>query len=85
MHYVLPFINGYIWQRDRFQLQNNIQQSPPWQQQARQSQASDTAQGSRVPAGLWGSVCFSDNLEDEWFIVWLLMQITQQFADVTAR
>ncbi|KFM25957.1 SGT1-like protein [Auxenochlorella protothecoides] len=28
---------------------------------------------------LWGSVCFADNVEDEWCVVWLLTQITQSF------
>ncbi|XP_030643356.1 protein ecdysoneless homolog [Chanos chanos] len=37
-----------------------------------------------VPAHLGGSTEFGDNVEDEWFIVYLLRQITQTFPELTA-
>uniref|UniRef100_A0A673KLG3 Protein ecdysoneless homolog n=1 Tax=Sinocyclocheilus rhinocerous TaxID=307959 RepID=A0A673KLG3_9TELE len=37
-----------------------------------------------VPAHLGGVTQFGDNVEDEWFIVYLLKHITQTFSDVAA-
>jgi hypothetical protein len=36
------------------------------------------------PLFLWGSVNFGDNIEDEWFITWLLLELTRSFP-VSAR
>ncbi|XP_056252290.1 protein ecdysoneless homolog [Seriola aureovittata] len=38
-----------------------------------------------VPAHIGGSTQFGDNVEDEWFIVYLLQQITEAFPDLAAR
>lgn len=38
-----------------------------------------------VPAHLGGSTQFTDNVEDEWFIVYLLQQITFTFPELAAR
>ncbi|XP_047460024.1 protein ecdysoneless homolog [Mugil cephalus] len=38
-----------------------------------------------VPAHIGGSTQFGDNVEDEWFIVYLLQQITKAFPDLAAR
>lgn len=38
-----------------------------------------------VPAHIGGSIQFGDNVEDEWFIVYLLQQITEAFPDLAAR
>lgn len=40
--------------------------------------------------GIWfmagqGKVCFGDNIEDEWFIVWLLQEATRKVTGATAR
>ena len=75
MNHVLPHIEGYIWQRDRFSLRLGATQRPPWQR----------GKEDAPPPTLWGSVAFGDNVEDEWFIVWLLLDITRQFKHVTAR
>uniref|UniRef100_A0A8C9RIA8 Ecdysoneless homolog (Drosophila) n=1 Tax=Scleropages formosus TaxID=113540 RepID=A0A8C9RIA8_SCLFO len=39
----------------------------------------------RVPAHIGGSTKFGDNVEDEWFIVYLLQQITRTFPQLAAR
>ena len=36
------------------------------------------------PLFLWGSVNFGDNIEDEWFITWMLLELTRSFP-VSAR
>lgn len=33
---------------------------------------------------LHGSSCVGDNIEDEWFIIWILLQITAKFRNTTA-
>ncbi|XP_035651946.2 protein ecdysoneless homolog isoform X1 [Oncorhynchus keta] len=38
-----------------------------------------------VPAHIGGSTVFGDSVEDEWFIVYLLLQITQAFPELAAR
>lgn len=38
-----------------------------------------------VPAHVGGSTHFGDNVEDEWFIVYLLLQITEAFPELAAR
>ncbi|XP_072246886.1 protein ecdysoneless homolog [Leuresthes tenuis] len=38
-----------------------------------------------VPGHIGGSTQFGDNVEDEWFIVYLLQQITEAFPDLAAR
>ncbi|XP_070696862.1 protein ecdysoneless homolog [Pempheris klunzingeri] len=38
-----------------------------------------------VPAHIGGSTQFGDNVEDEWFIVYLLQQITGAFPELAAR
>ncbi|XP_029465039.1 protein ecdysoneless homolog isoform X2 [Rhinatrema bivittatum] len=38
-----------------------------------------------IPAHLCGSTNFGDNIEDEWFIVYLLQQITKEFPELAAR
>lgn len=38
-----------------------------------------------VPAHIGGSTQFGDNVDDEWFIVYLLQQITEAFPELAAR
>ncbi|XP_004473881.2 protein ecdysoneless homolog [Dasypus novemcinctus] len=38
-----------------------------------------------VPAHMFGTTKFGDNIEDEWFIVYIIKQITKEFPDVVAR
>lgn len=62
---------GYIWQREAFDL--HVSSSSP-------SQNKD----AEHPVILAGSVHFEDNIEDEWFVTWLLLDITRNFP-VAAR
>lgn len=38
-----------------------------------------------MPAHLGGCTEFGDNVEDEWFIVYLLQQITKTFPELVAK
>lgn len=42
-------------------------------------------QQQQQPPFLWGVVRYEDSVEDEWFVVWLLLQLTQQLPGLTAR
>lgn len=37
------------------------------------------------PPFLWGVLRYEDSVEDEWFVVWLLLQLTQQLPGCSAR
>ena len=69
LQHVLQYTAGYIWQRKGFQLLLSSEHRPPWEQQ--------------TPC-LWGCVDFGDNIQDEWFITSLLLDITKHY-DVAAR
>ena len=43
------------------------------------------AGGALPPPCLWGSLCFGDNIEDEWFVTWLLLEVTRAFPGLAAR
>ncbi|OWF55919.1 protein ecdysoneless homolog [Mizuhopecten yessoensis] len=43
-----------------------------------------TAEGD-LPAHLYGRTSFGDNIDDEWFIVYLLFKLTKQFSGLIAR
>ncbi|KAM5237085.1 LOW QUALITY PROTEIN: protein ecdysoneless homolog [Ctenodactylus gundi] len=38
-----------------------------------------------VPAHMYGMTKFGDNIEDEWFIVYIIKQITKEFPELVAR
>jgi len=38
-----------------------------------------------VPAHLFGTSCYGDNVEDEWFIVFLLTELSKEFPELVIR
>jgi len=54
-------------------------------QQQQQLGHSDQQQQQEQQPCLWGVVRYGDNVEDEWFVVWLLLQLTQQLEGLCAR
>ena len=67
--------HGRIWQQQRFVLHDGSREHAPWW-------------GRQQPADrqcLWGSTAFGDNVEDEWFIVWLLLRLTELHTGIIAR
>lgn len=73
-----PYLKGYIWQKDAFVLCNGELHLPPWVHKA---------PGSRLaePPCLWGTLRYGDNVEDEWFVVSLLYELTRQLDGISAR
>eukprot|EP00877_Chromochloris_zofingiensis_P008855 jgi/Chrzof1/4222/Cz14g03190.t1 len=83
MQLLLPYLDGYIWQRDRFTLHASTSAPPPWMKP--KSKGGSSASLAPEPPCLWGLVRFGDNIEDEWFIVWLLMELTRLMSDISVR
>lgn len=55
---------GHIWQHQGFNLHKG---SPPWRKRKDDS----------APACLWGSTAFGDDVEDEWLVCWITLQLTR--------
>ena len=62
---------GYVWHLEGFKLQAHRAQDGG-AQRLPGFIPSDSAQLNH----LWGTTCYGDNVEDEWFIFWLLQRIT---------
>lgn len=60
----------YIWQRDAFSL------SPA---------SSSSSSSSESNAVLWGATSFGESVEDEWFIVYILREISIRFPDTAIK
>lgn len=37
------------------------------------------------PAHLTSRTCFGDNIEDEWYIVHIILELTKQFTDIVVQ
>ncbi|XP_025409951.1 protein ecdysoneless isoform X2 [Sipha flava] len=71
--------NGYIWHKDQFNLIPRFCPSV----ELRQS-FSDTS-NEILPTHLYGVTHFGDNIEDEWFIVYLLKEISKEYQELIIR
>lgn len=60
---ILKLSKNYIWQRNQFQLYFPLMEY----------------NDADIPMHLCSSTCFGDNIEDEWFIVYLVLEISKQF------
>ncbi|XP_028413409.1 protein ecdysoneless homolog [Dendronephthya gigantea] len=70
LSYAQSLISDYIWQNDCFNLTTQDLEQP--------RESIDKSEQSQF---LKGSTNFGDNIEDEWFIVYLLFSISKQFPD----
>ncbi|XP_026762688.2 protein ecdysoneless homolog [Galleria mellonella] len=59
----------HIWHRDEFRVHIPLH---------------DNSHGG-IPFHLESSTCFGDNIEDEWFIVYIVLEITKQFKDLIVQ
>ncbi|KAM3966334.1 ecdysoneless cell cycle regulator [Aphomia sociella] len=66
---ILSLTTGHIWHRDEFKVYIPIRDR--------------SAKG--LPLHLASSTCFGDNIEDEWFIVYIVMKITKLFNDLIVQ
>ncbi|KAG6462697.1 hypothetical protein O3G_MSEX013423 [Manduca sexta] len=60
---------NYIWHRDEFNIYQPI---------------SNTTVND-IPQHLASYTCFGDNVEDEWFIVYIILQLTKQYDDLIVQ
>lgn len=92
---VAPLLIQYIWQHQAFNLKYHpekgivLSTSQRWVDLNIGAHIKDWHMllllTGGVPAHIGGSTQFGDNVEDEWFIVYLLQQITQAFPELAAR
>jgi hypothetical protein len=80
-----PFLEGYIWQKEPFQLRVVGRGTEEVGGGGGRGGAGTRTEAAEVPAHLAGSSLFGDNIEDEWFIVWMLSELTRVFHGLTAR
>lgn len=70
---------NYIWHKDEFKLTIKSPQSKILEEEFEYVSVDDT-----LPH-LYGLTFYGDNIEDEWFIVYLLQQITKKLNDIVVR
>ncbi|XAR58162.1 hypothetical protein NMG60_11026565 [Bertholletia excelsa] len=75
LNYLRPYTSDYIWQHEPFTL--SISSSSV-------SCICSSYHHQHLPH-LHGKVLFGDNLEDEWFVVFLLFQLSLHFHDISIR
>ncbi|XP_075224302.1 ecdysoneless cell cycle regulator [Lycorma delicatula] len=66
---------NYIWQKDEFNLIARNTTSFP----------TVTDNEERLPPHLYGVLHYGDNIEDEWFLVFLLLQLTKEISGLVVR
>ncbi|WCJ31995.1 hypothetical protein M5689_013441 [Euphorbia peplus] len=71
---ISPHTSSYIWQHDPFSLSISSFSSP----------SCPCSSDSSLPH-LHGKLRFGDNIEDEWFVVFLLFLISRQFPSLSIR
>lgn len=69
----------YIWHKDRFNL------IPRFCPSAELRQSFSDTSDEVLPPHLYGVTHYGDNIEDEWFIVYLLKEITKEYPELIAR
>ncbi|KAK1268542.1 hypothetical protein QJS04_geneDACA006517 [Acorus gramineus] len=72
---VAPHVAGYVWQHEPFRLSPSNPKSCP---------CTDSEAGPPVPH-LHGRTRYGDNVEDEWFVVFLLYEATRAVPSASAR
>ncbi|KAE9544558.1 hypothetical protein AGLY_000099 [Aphis glycines] len=69
----------YIWHKDKFNL------IPRFCPSAELRQSFSDTSDEVLPPHLYGVTHYGDNIEDEWFIVYLLKEITKEYPELIVR
>ncbi|KAL8170904.1 hypothetical protein V2J09_022708 [Rumex salicifolius] len=75
LHSVSPFTASYIWQHQPFSLSPSSASNP----------CLCSSSGEAHVPHLHGKLRFGDNLDDEWFVVFLLFHLSRSFSFLSAR
>lgn len=70
------YVKDYIWQNESFEL--NIVEGSGFEPTKPQKQTS-------INYHFYGSTKFLDNIEDEWFIVYILFELSKFYSDMIIR
>ncbi|KAL5699687.1 hypothetical protein ACHQM5_030556 [Ranunculus cassubicifolius] len=70
---ISPYLTDYIWQHEPFTL--SISSNPNC----------ICSSSPQIPSHLHGKTRYGDNLEDEWFVVFLLFEISRRLPEVSVR
>ncbi|KAJ7514822.1 hypothetical protein O6H91_23G061000 [Diphasiastrum complanatum] len=92
---VEPITRSYIWQHEPFNL-NVASQTPPLLRHALDREeelvgrslgiaSSPSSSSDHSIPHLFGKIKYGDNVEDEWFVVYLLFELSRQFSAVSVR
>ncbi|XP_017778493.1 PREDICTED: protein ecdysoneless [Nicrophorus vespilloides] len=73
---IKKFVNKYIWHRDEFVLSART---------AISNILANEEDRELLPSHLYGITHYGDNIEDEWFIIYLLMQLTKEIDGLIVR
>jgi hypothetical protein len=69
------FIKDYLWQEESMIISEFKNSTTRDDETSLQS----------LPPHLYGETRFGDNIDDEWFIVWILFELSKLFPDVSVR
>eukprot|EP01132_Coremiostelium_polycephalum_P003103 gene3103-3881_t len=69
------YINNYLWQKDPFYLK--------LYQPTTTTTTTTSANNNKIPIHIYGISRYEDSIEDEWFIVFLLVQISIKFPNLS--
>ncbi|XP_046403231.1 protein ecdysoneless [Ischnura elegans] len=78
---VAKYAHGYIWHKDSF----NVTPKYSLAQTSKYRGYDDVGISEHLPPHLHGVSHYGDNIEDEWFIVFLLIQLTKEVKGLVVR
>ncbi|XP_071451559.1 protein ecdysoneless homolog [Hetaerina americana] len=78
---VAKYAHGYIWHKDSF----NVVPRYSFAQTSKYREYDDVGISEHLPPHLYGVSHYGDNIEDEWFIVFLLIQLSKEFKGLVIR
>lgn len=78
--FVDEFSRPYIWHKDRFHLKIRDQNDELFE-----SVVKNAENGSMEAPFLYGVSHFGENIQDEWFIVAILLELTKKFKGLVGR
>ncbi|XP_024532720.1 protein ecdysoneless homolog isoform X1 [Selaginella moellendorffii] len=80
-----PLVRGYIWQHAQFDLQVALSAPPSHREPAFSGEEEPAARCDPGLPLVYGRTRYGHNLEDEWFVVYLLYEISRRIPGVYIR